>query len=221
MGDCLMRVVKLRQTVEPATAIKSGSRPGTRERWLGTFADGTSESGSYGGAGMRSVMLRRLSAAAIALFLVLPATAMSAGAVSAVTCSGYGCDGTSPASTGCSVGATNKDLEYIYSGPSMTVVGTIEMRYSQACQTVWARVTNRNRPGTQATKIFRYSDGRYYSGTDSTCPTFCKDTVGANVGSYGYQLYVGTGQGHPAFAEGFICADSSCIESQAFTAFAG
>jgi hypothetical protein len=65
------------------------------------------------------------------------ATAPTASA--AVTCSGEGCSGTSPETTGCA-----NDGETIFSTNLTTssgqVVGLIQLRYSATCRTAWARI---------------------------------------------------------------------------------
>jgi hypothetical protein len=93
----------------------------------------------------------------------------------------------------------------------------IELRYSPTCSTVWARVTNVNRAGVQATGISRTNTSKEYDYVDGTCANgnagrgFCKDTVAANVSSYGYQIY--RNQSLPVnvlIATGYICYNSSC-----------
>jgi hypothetical protein len=84
--------------------------------------------------------LARLSAATV---LILGAAAglpaLSAGAAQAATCSGYGCDNQDPVATGCDAGAyTVTSAPITYQG---ITYGTVELRWSPACQTNWARTT--------------------------------------------------------------------------------
>jgi hypothetical protein len=60
----------------------------------------------------------------------------------AVTCSGSGCNNTSPQTTGCSAGAVTKKSATIYDDFQTTkVIGKVELRYSPTCKTFWSRVT--------------------------------------------------------------------------------
>jgi Protein of unknown function (DUF2690) len=78
--------------------------------------------------------------AAGAAFLVSP-TASAATTSATVGCSGYGCDGTDPSSTGCAANAitAEQQTEYEANG-SGYAVGYVQLRYSKTCRTVWTRI---------------------------------------------------------------------------------
>lgn len=69
--------------------------------------------------------------ALLGFFLVAPSPAM------AVTCSGSGCTGQDPLSTGCSADAITLTTEYVYGTYGASYV---ENRWSPTCKTNWARV---------------------------------------------------------------------------------
>src|SRR6478672_10914324 len=80
-----------------------------------------------------------------ALAATATALVVTAGPASAVTCSGYGCDGKSPSGSGCSSGATIiNDVSLGYSdGVGATGYdGKVRLYYSSLCRTVWAYVYN-------------------------------------------------------------------------------
>jgi hypothetical protein len=88
--------------------------------------------------------MRRSSLAALAMALaagvafLVPATASAAPAVG---CSGYGCDGTDPSGTGCAATAITAETKNAYeSNGSGYEIGYVQLRYSTACRTVWARI---------------------------------------------------------------------------------
>jgi Protein of unknown function (DUF2690) len=83
-------------------------------------------------------MLAMSAVAAVSLAILAPATAASA--APAVTCSGHGCDFTDPETTGCANTAITAESANIY--VSGVKVGWIQLRYSTACRTVWARVVS-------------------------------------------------------------------------------
>ncbi len=59
----------------------------------------------------------------------------------AVTCSGWGCDNTSPVTTGCSSGAVTKKTANMYNNQwPYDLVAKVELRFSSTCHTVWSRV---------------------------------------------------------------------------------
>jgi hypothetical protein len=81
-------------------------------------------------------------AAVIALLVPSVASAAPAGmaAAAAVTCSGSHCTNTDPVSTGCSATAiTAKTVEAYEANGSGIPVGYVDLRYSTACRTTWAR----------------------------------------------------------------------------------
>src|SRR5262249_37962634 len=86
-----------------------------------------------------------LLAGGTALALAAPASATSTSAAAtptpALLCSGSSCDGQDPAATGCDATASTVD-----SIP--TSFGTIDLRFSSACQTNWVRITGYPGGGT-------------------------------------------------------------------------
>jgi hypothetical protein len=154
----------------------------------------------------------------MAVTLSFGVLAVSAGAVAATSCTpsnhGNWCNGTSPQDTGCaatSERAPGVAPAYIYNGSSQ--VGYVELRFSKACRTTWARVFYY--PGGMGSKsyvstgIYR-SDSTSYSYFDGTCGYVCRDYLSPSttVGSYGVQVYDG---GYTSFAVGYICgSDSTC-----------
>ena len=89
--------------------------------------------------------MRRSLLAALAMTLaagvafLAPATASAATA--AVSCSGYGCDGTDPSATGCAATAITAEQKDAYeANGSGYEIGYVQLRYSTACRTVWARL---------------------------------------------------------------------------------
>lgn len=61
------------------------------------------------------------------------------------SCSGTGCNGKDPQTTGCGNGATTLASKDIYAyGTEYYVVGKLELRYSPTCKTKWSRVTRYN-----------------------------------------------------------------------------
>ena len=68
------------------------------------------------------------------------AAAATPAAAAAVTCSGSKCTNTDPASTGCSATAiTAEQTEAYEANGSGIPVGYVQLRYSTACRTTWAR----------------------------------------------------------------------------------
>lgn len=91
--------------------------------------------------------MRRFSLVAVAMALaagtafLAPATASAATTAAAVSCSGYHCDGTDPSSTGCAATARTVEEKNAYeANGSGYEVGYVQLRYSTACRTVWARM---------------------------------------------------------------------------------
>lgn len=58
-----------------------------------------------------------------------------------VTCSGNGCTGKDPSATGCAATASTVLSRLILNGVGQQI-GLIELRFSSACQTNWARTTS-------------------------------------------------------------------------------
>lgn len=145
---------------------------------------------------------------------VMAATATGHGTMApmlAPTCSLNACNGTDPHATHCDATAVNPvPAVNIYIGSSR--VGTLQLRFSNACRTIWSRVTYTGDSGIGpytyvATGIYR-DGGVHYSFIDGTCNTgllpnsFCEDYVPINVGSYGEQIYDG---GYTGYARGAVC----------------
>jgi uncharacterized protein DUF2690 len=59
----------------------------------------------------------------------------------AVTCSGYGCEGLDPTSTGCASDGIWKTAKTFGSGGT---AGAVQFMWSQTCHTMWVRVSSNN-----------------------------------------------------------------------------
>jgi hypothetical protein len=93
-----------------------------------------------------------LSAVVIALFGAL--TPAASAKTAALLCSGTSCDGLDPKATRCDAGARTLDTE-----DTDGWVG-VELRYSPACNAVWARIDN-YRGVSGVAKVIGYSGGRF------------------------------------------------------------
>lgn len=91
----------------------------------------------------------------------------------AASCSGTGCNGQDPQTSGCSVGAQILDSRYVNQNGTAIY---IELRWSPTCQTNWTRVTNQTQ-GTRYMKAYMVEQnvGEHYA-------TF-------RSGGYGYQFW--------------------------------
>ncbi|MEV6115855.1 DUF2690 domain-containing protein [Streptomyces sp. NPDC052109] len=93
----------------------------------------------------------------------------------------YTYDGSDPSSSGCAGGATTVETATVRNGRAM--LGTIELRYSTACHTAWARLTLNHRQSACGNAsagyecahayVTRDNDGRSYSCTISQGQTQC------------------------------------------------
>jgi len=89
----------------------------------------------------RSSLAVLATALAMGVAFLVPATASAATTSAAVSCSGYGCDGTDPSATGCAATAVTVETEDAYeANGSGYETGYVQLRYSTACRTVWARL---------------------------------------------------------------------------------
>ncbi len=145
---------------------------------------------------------------------ILAASLFSAGTLAplstalAVTCSGYGCDNTSPVSTGCSSSATTKRTTNMYNNQwPYNLVSKVELRYSSTCHTVWSRVVLLSDEG--ATDV--YTDvTRRITNPDTGAKTYkTASDVDYNLwypaSAYSPQLYLSTGaNGHAGKALGNV-----------------
>jgi hypothetical protein len=68
------------------------------------------------------------------------AEALSAGATVA-SCAGTGCEGKDPAASGCSADGRTISRANLTRGVGGPVVGLVELRWSDRCETNWSRVT--------------------------------------------------------------------------------
>jgi hypothetical protein len=91
---------------------------------------------------MRQRVLSAMVVAVLAIFV------MPAPPAFAVTCSGSGCEGKNPQTTGCSADA-------ITAASASIPDGKVELRWSQTCQTFWSRVTSWIGPTTIRTRVQR------------------------------------------------------------------
>ncbi len=103
-----------------------------------------------------------------------------------VTCSGNGCNGLDPISTGCALDAITVSIT---GGAVSFRTGTIQLRYSPTCGTNWGRVFS-SVGNTQMTVSIRRDDGRFYftvgSGTRLWSPmVFARNAKAKACGSAG------------------------------------
>jgi hypothetical protein len=120
----------------------------------------------------------------LALLLALPMVGAVGSPVLAATCSGNGCNGTSPETTGCAATASTYAYKWIFKNNTLTRVGKAELRHSSACGTWWTRITSSVGAATLYEAVFcgthSYSDVDYgatsgyspqvYSPSGSVCP---------------------------------------------------
>jgi hypothetical protein len=95
--------------------------------------------------------IARLAAVFMALVVAALGVAVTSSPSYAASCSGYGCDGTDPSATGCSV-SSSTILTTHYAG------GLLELRWGPNCQTNWARFTAADN-ATYSVWVTRLSDG--------------------------------------------------------------
>ncbi|GIJ20015.1 DUF2690 domain-containing protein [Micromonospora lutea] len=96
--------------------------------------------------------LQRLMSTAAAGVLVASSLLVATPA-NAATCSGTSCDGTDPASTGCSADAQNANVtDIMHNG---VVVAVLELRWSPSCRTNWGRISNRVSPQNEV-RVWAY-----------------------------------------------------------------
>lgn len=86
----------------------------------------------------------------IALMIVIVSSFPPAGVAYAL-CSGAACNGTDPQLTGCSADAATVKTKYPASG-----LARVELRFSDACQTRWARTYNIGSLNYYANATLRY-----------------------------------------------------------------
>lgn len=103
-----------------------------------------------------------------------------------VTCSGNGCNGHDPVSTGCARDAITVSIT---GGTVKFRTGTIQLRFSPTCGTNWGRVFS-NIGNTQLTVSIRRDDGRFAftvgSGTRLWSPmVFARNVKAKACGSAG------------------------------------
>jgi hypothetical protein len=145
--------------------------------------------------------MKPILAACIFLPLLLsvtavPASAATRPAVAAVTCSGNGCDGLSPGTTGCAATAITAKSVNLYRGSEL--LGIVQLRYSTACRTVWGRIVNYVST-VGAALVHRNFDGRVEQCNSLTYSS----TLGA-YSCYTLQLYDG---GVTSYAGGSVVLD--------------
>jgi hypothetical protein len=140
--------------------------------------------------------------AAFPIALLAPnvtASAATRPAAPEVTCSGHGCDGKDPESTSCASTAITAEYANIFDAYAERI-GQIQLRYSTACRTVWARVIAFGlTKGSAVAK--RNSDGLGFTCTGLTY----SQTLGA-YSCYTLMLYDG---GVTSYASGAITEGSN------------
>lgn len=98
--------------------------------------------------------------AAVGLLFGLVPTA-SAAVRPAVSCSQFGCDGQDPVASGCSNTAVTVASANIWNFDQTVLLGRVDMRWSNACHTNWARTVSFVNPGEPDAVIFRPGDGAH------------------------------------------------------------
>jgi transcriptional regulator with XRE-family HTH domain len=113
--------------------------------------------------------------AAVALFGMTP------------PCSGNGCNGQDPEISGCAKVSVTVDGRDIPEPKSDAVVGMVELRYSQACQTNWVRITRLCREERWLRAYLRNDTG-------DIIPETTVEVEASAVYGYGSMWYAPTGQ---------------------------
>lgn len=137
---------------------------------------------------MRTLKFSSLAIVSLALIgTLVPSVAASAATRPTVspdvTCSGAGCTGGDAISTGCSSTAITAKSANIYKGSA--VIGVVQLRYSTACLTAWAKIITYTT--SDAAAFVQRSDGHTYS---------CNQlTYDASLG--GYSCYTPMVYDHP------------------------
>lgn len=153
-------------------------------------------------AGLRRVMCAAATMGLAAGLMTVAAPAW-AGRISPDTCSGYGCDGQSPYSTGCINGS-----EIPYDLPLTNSIGQsagrVRLWYSPSCRTVWATIYDAPSPdgtGEGWADIHRNSDNHRF-----TC-----DIPQGFSSCWTYMLYDGgvTSHAHAEYTPGTISGTAS------------
>ncbi|MCL2585276.1 MAG: YjfA family protein [Streptosporangiales bacterium] len=88
--------------------------------------------------------MHRITRVALTALLATPAliatqTTTASAATTTASCSGNGCDGRNPNSTGCSATAITAEEVEVVDSSSGADDGELQLRYSTACRTTWAR----------------------------------------------------------------------------------
>jgi hypothetical protein len=138
--------------------------------------------------GMEGIFVKRLTRAALLIisiigFVLVPIGTSAAAATTGagttriapqVSCSGYGCDGQPPDVSGCAATAITAEFAQIKDSTGR-YLGQIQLRYSTACRTVWARILSVYR-GSEYAAVVRNSDGTF-----EECFT---DSFSSTLGAY-------------------------------------
>ncbi len=102
-------------------------------------------------------------------------------------CLGDACSGQDPEISGCARGSVTVDGRDIVDPITNAVVGTVELRYSQACQTNWVRITRLCREGRVMQACLRDEVGNAISATTV-------EVDAAAVYGYGSMWFAPTGK---------------------------
>jgi hypothetical protein len=157
----------------------------------------------------RIAMAGMTVAMSVGLMAVVPATAASA-------CSGGECfNHTSPVNTGCWNSATIYARTAPIQDGNGRTIGTVSLRWSRDCGTVWSQVTNSTGHAAWAVNQVERAplpSSLIISGLDSSCNVNgvnqCKDYIAS--GKYNYGLQINDAGSLQAFAVGYLCADAAC-----------
>lgn len=92
--------------------------------------------------------------------------------VRAASCSGAGCNGQNPYTTGCNSDAYALRYRDLVDETSMTI-GTVSLLYSPTCQTVWSEVTSYFGPTNRITANISAIDSSIAGCSGGTVPPTC------------------------------------------------
>ena len=159
--------------------------------------------------------MRRIAMAGIALVMSAGLAAVGPAKVAAACTGGECFNHTSPVSTGCWNSQTYNARSSPITDGNMHQVGTVVLRYSPTCGTVWAQVTNSTGHAAYAVdQVQRAPLGSspIISGLDHSCDVNgvnqCKDWIAST--KYNYGLQINDAGSLRAFAVGYLCADIAC-----------
>ncbi|MGW4563218.1 DUF2690 domain-containing protein [Streptomyces sp. NPDC004561] len=121
--------------------------------------------------------MKRLKALLVAAFALAATTLTAVPAHASTSCWDHGCDGLSPSATICANDAHSPVPPISIRANDGTVVGQIELRYSNNCGAAWGRVTNYYSDAGNGW-VYRYGGASHSCGITTWVPSL-----------YGYSCY--------------------------------